>query len=159
MERKQFTFYESFAKALKRIKKDSDRAKAYDAICAYALYGEIPDLEKLPDAAALAFELIRPTLDSSARKASNGKAGGKQTASKTEANGKQTASEKEKEKEGEIEKEIENECSTKENTKEREIVENPSDGFTGRPRLVLKAALLQDAYRAAREEAYGQDVT
>jgi len=110
--RSQFTFYESFARALKRIRKDADRAKAYDAIVNYALYGTTPDLDNIPDSAAIAFDLIRPTLDSSARKAKSGKIGGegKQTASKPEANRKQTGREKEKEKEGEIEKEEENEC-------------------------------------------------
>ena len=37
-ERKQFTMYESIYKALQRIRKKPDRADAYDAICAYALY-------------------------------------------------------------------------------------------------------------------------
>ena len=117
MERTQFTFYESFFRAISRIKKAADRAAAYDAICAYALYGTEPDMDDLPDAAAIAFELSRPNLDASKRKAENGKKGGtsKQTESKTEANQKQTeakpkqtASKKEKEKEKEIE--IENEC-------------------------------------------------
>lgn len=110
MERTQFTFYGSFFKAISRIKKKSDRADAYDAICAYALYGEGPDLEKMPDAAAIAFELSKPNLDASRRKATSGKKGGstKQAGSKQEANGKQTASKKEEEKKKE--KEIENEC-------------------------------------------------
>lgn len=109
MSRSQFTFYASFASALSRIKKKADRADAYDAICNYALFGTEPDLDKLPDSAAIAFDLIRPTLDASKRKAENGKAGGKakQTGSKPEANTKleQTASEKEKEKEKENETE------------------------------------------------------
>lgn len=105
MERKQFTFYESFAAALKRIRKKADRADAYDAIIAYALYETEPDLDSMPDAAAIAVSLIMPTLASSRRKAQSGKAGGerKQTGSKPEANGKQT----EREKEGEEEKENE----------------------------------------------------
>lgn len=110
MGRNQFTFYASFASALSRIKKKPDRADAYDAICNYALFGIEPDMEKLPDSAAIAFELIRPTLDASRCKAENGKRGGsvKQTGSKQEANRKleQTGTEKENEKEGEIE----NEC-------------------------------------------------
>ena len=120
MSRSQFTFYASFASALSRIKKKADRADAYDAICNYALFGTEPDLDKLPDSAAIAFDLIRPTLDASKRKAENGKAGAnaKQTASKQVASCKQTGSkpvanaklgetasekEKEKEKENEIE--------------------------------------------------------
>lgn len=107
-DRKQFTFYESFARALSRIRKKTDRADAYDAIVNYALYGIEPNMESLSDAAAIAFDLIRPTLDASRKKANSGKSGGKrkQAESKQEANGKQTASEKEKE------KEKENECYT-----------------------------------------------
>lgn len=126
MDRTQFTFYESFYKALSRIRSGEERAFAYDAICAYALYGTEPDMDALPDAAAIAFELIRPNLDSSRRKANSGKSGGsgKQTGSKPEANEKQTVSKpeaspgktgskkekedkKEDKKEGEIEKEYE----------------------------------------------------
>ena len=123
MERTQFTFYRSFASALKRIRKDADRAKAYDAICDYALDGKEPDLSGLPDAAAIAFDLIRPVLDTSKRKSENGKRGAnakrekedskpkakqkqassksKQNDSKPEANAKrgETSSEKEKENE------------------------------------------------------------
>lgn len=116
MGRSQFTFYESFHKALDRIKKKADKADAYDAICRYALYGEVPDLDNLPDAAAIAFELIRPTLDASKRKAEAGAKGGKQNGSKVEANRKRGESEtekedeKEKEKEDEYEGERENEC-------------------------------------------------
>lgn len=127
MERSQFTFYRSFASAIQRIRKDADRAKAYDAICNYALDGKEPDLSGLPDAAAIAFELIKPNLDASKRKAENGKRGAnakqekgtgkpeanrKQTVSKPQANAKQweTTSEKEKENEIEKENETENEC-------------------------------------------------
>ncbi len=88
--RQQFTFYESFARAVARIRNVTARCKAYDTIVQYALYGTEPDTEKLPDAAAIAFELIRPTLDSSRKKAESGKAGGSR--SKTEANEKQSAS-------------------------------------------------------------------
>lgn len=124
-ERKQFTFYLSIFKALRKIKKKPDRADAYDAICAYALFGEEPDLEKLPDSVSIAFELIRPVLDASRRKAKNGKQGGskcKQTESKPEANASKpeandtemddpaSEGEKEKEKEKEKEIEIEHEC-------------------------------------------------
>jgi len=82
-------------------------------MCAYALYGTEPDLEKLSDSAAVAFLLIRPNLDASRRKAANGKLGGagRQGGSKPKANGKQgqAASEKEKENEIENENEIEKE--------------------------------------------------
>ena len=83
MDRTQFTFYVSFWDALKRIKKKQDRCEAYDAIVAYALFGTEPDLDKLPDAASMAFILAKPTLDASRRKAENGSKK-KQTGSKTE---------------------------------------------------------------------------
>ena len=128
MERTQFTFYESFLKAVSRIKKKTDRCDAYDAICNYAMYGVAPDLDKLPDSVAIAFELSKPNLDASRRKATSGRAGGrgkqneskqeangKQMESKPQANGKQNASKKEKENEieNEIENEKEDECPPK----------------------------------------------
>ena len=75
MKRTQFTFYESFYKAVKMIKNPDARAQAYDIICAYALYGEEPNMDLLQDFAAIAFELIKPNLDSSRRKAENGPSG------------------------------------------------------------------------------------
>lgn len=116
MERGQFTFYASFAKAAERIRKKADRCDFYDAVKDYAIYGKEPEWEALSDTVAVAFELVRPTLDASKRKAENGKRGG--AASKPKAKKgkpKQPASEKEGEKEdeveGEKESEIENECS------------------------------------------------
>ena len=122
MGRNQFTFYASFAKAAERIRKKADRCDFYDAVKDYAIYEKEPEWEALSDTVAVAFELVRPTLDASKRKAENGKRGGaaskpEATASKPEATGsklKQPASEKEGEKEdeveGEKESEIENEC-------------------------------------------------
>ena len=75
MKRSQFTLYESFATALRHIRKKADRCTAYDAIVDYALYGLEPDMEALPNAAAIALELIRPNLDASRRKAAGGAKG------------------------------------------------------------------------------------
>ena len=131
MQRTQFTFYESFFKAISRIKKKADRADAYDIICSYALYQKEPNLDSVSDAVAIAFELLRPVLDKAREKAESGKKGGskeenaeskpeanqKQTESKPKANDRQeeTANKKEKEIEKEIEveveKEIENVCA------------------------------------------------
>lgn len=127
MQRTQFTFYESFFKAVSRIKKKADKADAYDMICAYALYQEEPDLDSASDAVAIAFELLRPVLDKAKERSESGKKGGskpeanaKQTGSKPEANGKQgeTASKKEKEieVENEVEVEIENEIDNNSST-------------------------------------------
>lgn len=95
--------YESIYKALQKIRNKKDRADAYDAICAYALYNQEPDLGTVSDAVAIAFELTRPVLDSARKKAESGKQGG----SKPKAKGKQTAREKENEEEKEVEKENE----------------------------------------------------
>lgn len=135
MERTQFTFYESFYRAISRIKDNSDRAATYDAICAYALYGTMPDLDSLPDASAIAFELIKPNLDASRKKAAGGKKGSpqkddgkiperceednaksKRTSTKDIGNKKEIEGEKENKKEIEGEKEVEDEC----------LIENPA---------------------------------
>ena len=127
MERGQFTFYRSYYEAIKQLKK-ADQAAVLMAICAYALDEEMPGLTGTP---AAIFALIKPTLDTSRRKAASGKTGGesKQTASKTEAKPKQSArekeKEKEKEKEGEIEKEKEYECTPQ--TPQRFIPPSASD--------------------------------
>lgn len=102
--------YESIYKALQKIRNKKDRADAYDAICAYALYNKEPDLETTSDAVSIAFELTRPVLDSARKKAASGKKGGSKAeanVSKAEAKCKQPAREKEKEEEKEIEKENE----------------------------------------------------
>ena len=104
--------YESIYKALQKIRNKKDRADAYDAICAYALYNKEPDLETTSDAVSIAFELTRPVLDSARKKAASGKKGGSKAeanVSKAEAKCKQPAREKEKEEEIEKEKEKENE--------------------------------------------------
>lgn len=111
MERTQFTWYESFTKAAQRIKNKAHRCVFYDTITAYAHYGTLPDMNSLPDSVSIAFELIKPNLDASRRKAISGKKGGesKQTGSKPEANDKQTGSKKENKIENEKENKIENE--------------------------------------------------
>lgn len=93
MEREQFTFYSSFGKAIRRIKKPADRCAAYEAVIDYALYGTLPDLDAIPESAAIVFEVIKPNLDASRRKAESGKKGGSsdnskqgEAASKSEAN-------------------------------------------------------------------------
>lgn len=71
--REQFTFYASFGAAIKRIKKKADRADAYDALVNYALYGIEPDMDALPDAAAVVFDMARPILESGRKKAAGAK--------------------------------------------------------------------------------------
>lgn len=105
-ERAQFTFYRSYYEAIRRLGAE-EQAEILLAICGYALDGMEP--EAMSPIAETVFTLVKPTLDSGWRKASNGKTGGeaKQTGSKQKAKRKQTPSKKEKE----GEKEVENECS------------------------------------------------
>lgn len=158
MERTQFTFFASFAKAAERIRKKNDRCEFYDVVKDYALYGKEPDLDGLPDSVAVAFELVRPNIDASRRKAESGKNGGKskQTESKSEANRKQTEAkrkqgkaaskkESEKEKEGENEKEKESECSPP-------IV--PSDGLAALSPALRGAVEDWMQYKAEKREPY-----
>lgn len=112
MERGQFTFYNSFYRALRRIRKKSARADAYDAICAYALLGIEPDMEKMEDAAAIAFDLIRPNLDASSRKAQGrmGKRTGQESPKFPARQPQEPGKKNEIEGESEIESECECEC-------------------------------------------------
>lgn len=109
--RNQFTFYRSFYDSLAGLPK-KDRAATLLAVCAYALYEEEPS--GLSAAGTVAFELIRPVLDSARKKANSGKQGGskskakpKQIESKTQANRKQTASEVECDKDNDIDTDVE----------------------------------------------------
>lgn len=71
-QRTQFTFYESFFKAVSRIKKKADRADAYDAICDYALYGKEPNDGCSPSVRSM-FEEIRGELDKERRQSLEGR--------------------------------------------------------------------------------------
>lgn len=110
-ERGQFTFYRSFWEAVKGLPK-KDKLPILEAIISYALDGVEPS--GLSQSQLAFFLLVKPTLDSSRKKAANGKQGGKsgkangkangkQMISKPQANGKHPVSEKEKENEKEIE--------------------------------------------------------
>lgn len=131
--RTQFTFYESFYKAISRIKKKADRADAYDIICSYALFQEEPNLDSVSDAVAIAFELLRPVLDKAREKAENGKNGG----SKPKANSKQTVSKPENpasKKEGEREVEVEVEVEVEREVEVEKEVDNISPLIVPNPK-------------------------
>ena len=157
MDRTQFTFYESFYKAAKRIKDPSARAEVYDAICEYALYGNEPDIDALSEMAAIAFELIKPNLDASRKKSESGKLGGrkKQSESNLEANGSKTEA---KRKQNEASEKQEQTESKKENKKEKEgenkiEIENKkksydADGFAAFWAAYPKKAGKADALKA-----------
>ena len=111
MERKSFTFFSSFCDALSRIKNKTARCDAYDAIIRYALNGTEPDLDSMADAAALAFIMAKPVLDSSRKKAEAGRIGG---SSKPEANSSNAEANRKRDREGD------SEGISKESTKEKQ---------------------------------------
>lgn len=175
MERTQFTFYESFVKALSRIRKKADRADAYDAICMYALYGVEPDIDRMQDLVAIAFELIRPTLDASRRKARNGKAGvmARDESKTGMANGKQSEKclhktdkqnevcfgncnkQTESKKENKIENKIEDEVEIKREIEVKNECYNPLPPYLPNSKQELQNAFGDWlAYKKERREAY-----
>jgi hypothetical protein len=72
MERTQFTFYVSWLDGISFIKNKAARCDAYEAIIRYALDGEMPQMDKLAESAAMAFTMAKPNIDVSRRNALNG---------------------------------------------------------------------------------------
>lgn len=158
MTRTQFTFYESFYQAISNLKKKSDRADLYDAICSYALYGIEPDLS---DAVHGMFALVRPNLDASRRKAQGAKArgSGKDT-SKIPASSAEDAANKKKnkkEKENEYEYELENECYKAAPTRFRPPTVEEVRAFCQEKGYPVDPGRFVDYY-AARGWSYGKGV-
>ena len=76
MERlEHFTFFASYDDALAFIKNEKARAIALEAIIRYGLYGEEPDLEKMPERSAIALAGILPNLRYNRKRALAGKKG------------------------------------------------------------------------------------
>lgn len=70
--RNSFIFYKSFADAIMRIEDEAERARAYDAIIKYAIYGE----ETMPQGlAGMFFDLAKPQIDANNMRYENGKKG------------------------------------------------------------------------------------
>ena len=95
MIRNQFTFYKSFYETIESLSTNKAKLQAYQALCAYSLYGAEPELHAIKSDAATVFRIARPVLDAARQKAEAGQKGG--LAEK--ANAKQ---DKEKEKEKDI---------------------------------------------------------
>ena len=94
--RDSFIFYRSFFHATKKLTKD-DKAELFDAICTYALDGELVEMSAIPDAI---FSVIQPNLDANRRRWENGckekkKNNNKQKMSKDEAKDEQKMSKSE----------------------------------------------------------------
>jgi len=100
VERKQFTFYRSFAQAVERIQDEKSQLQALWAIINFALNGEPPDLDQLSEGAAIVMTIVTPVLESACKKAESGQKGGsvKQTASKNKNKNKDKDKDKDKNK-------------------------------------------------------------
>jgi len=120
MSRKQFTFYGGFMDGISRIKSKTARCDAYDAIVRYALDGIEPEIEALPDAAAIAFVMAKPNIDASRKRAENAQAKkDTEAASNAHRTSIETVSKPKQEKEEVKEKEKDKEQQLKESTKEK----------------------------------------
>ncbi len=78
MERKQFTFYYSFYDVIQCIRGKEQRAEAYDAICAYAFLGQLPDMDALGMGAKMVMKMFVPILSAANKKAAGGKKNARQ---------------------------------------------------------------------------------
>ena len=130
------TFYASFWGAINSMAK-KDQLPVFRAVVSYGLFGY--HKESLSAGQNAFFELMKPVLDSSRKKAANGKQGG----SKTKANGKQNATENEVENENEIENEVEKE---KENESKR--AEAFEQFWSAYPRKECKQKALEEFLKA-----------
>lgn len=69
MERKQFTFYQSFFENIEALQTNKEKLQAYQLICDYALHGIEPDLSTKKPCSAAVFRVARPILDTAHRRA------------------------------------------------------------------------------------------
>ena len=130
MKATSFVFYESFRNASRNLD-DATRLSLYEAIMDYSLYGEEPDEGNI--VAAAMFKLVRPVLDTNAKRRENGRNGGRpantdnQEESKPEPENKEAESETEA-KDNPVETEdkpVENQSETKPEPNHNQEVTKP----------------------------------
>lgn len=139
-KRKQFTFYESFYRALAKLPIEEAQQGLW-AIVTYGILGTLPDDQIAPAADAI-FEMAKPVLDSARSKAEAIIASNKRRAKNVDSSQSVpnvcpiTAQEKEKEIEKEKEDEIENEVEVEEEIEKESYLyisslsgETVGDGF------------------------------
>ena len=130
MKATSFVFYESFRDASRNLD-DATRLALYEAIMDYSLYGEEPDDGNL--VAAAMFKLVRPVLDTNAKRRENGRNGGRpaSTDNQEESKPKQENGKSESEteaKENQVETEdkpVENQSETKPEPNHNQEVTKP----------------------------------
>lgn len=80
MTRDSFVFYRSFYESVARLD-DEDRLACFDAICEYALNGEVPEENAVAEAILM---MAKPQIDKNNERYLNGKLGGRPSANQTE---------------------------------------------------------------------------
>ncbi len=70
MKRKQFTFYESFHASIQNLSTQKEKLQAYEAICNYALYGQLPKMEGRKSSILAVFSIAKPVLDTARKRSS-----------------------------------------------------------------------------------------
>ncbi len=73
MKRGQFTFYNSFYEAIQCIESPERRVEAYDALCRYALYGEMPELDSVNKEVRMLMLFAKPVLEAARKRAKTAK--------------------------------------------------------------------------------------
>lgn len=71
----KMTFFESYYTAIKKIKDPEKRLEAFETVCGYGIYGEIPD--EMSEIVSIVFDLVKPNIDSSEKSRENGNRGGR----------------------------------------------------------------------------------
>lgn len=71
MTRKQFTFYQSFYESIQSLRTDKEKLQAYQLLCQYALYGELPEKEEIRPSVRVVICVSKPILDSARRRSRN----------------------------------------------------------------------------------------
>ena len=62
MTRKQFTFYRSFYESIQQLPTKKEKLQAYDMICKFALFGELPEENTLKASTSAIFSICQPIL-------------------------------------------------------------------------------------------------
>ena len=63
MTRKQFTFYRSFYESIEKLPTKKEKLQAYEMICEYALYGNLPKEEGKKSSTLAIFSVCQPILN------------------------------------------------------------------------------------------------
>ena len=130
MKATSFVFYESFRDASRNLD-DATRLALYEAIMDYSLYGEDPDEGNL--VAAAMFKLVRPVLDTNAKRRENGRNGGRPASTDNQEESKQEPENEKAEPETEAkdnpveteDKPVENQSETKEEPNHNQELTKP----------------------------------